>query len=134
MFVIVQSTYFSHLCGLVLPPAHVVRREGNVFTGISMSVHTGEGTPVPDSFSGFWSQILSRRYPSPRFFPRSLVPGHFQGVYQSWPGEYPSPSWGGGTPVPGRGYRSGVPPAGLKVSYFFLLFPTFWSLSYFFLL
>ena len=74
------------------------------------------------------SQVLSkvsgprsflRGYPSPRFFPRSLVPGSFQGVPQSqvlskvfgprsflwgvpqsWPGRYPSPVLaGGGTPL-----------------------------------
>ena len=61
-----------------LPPACVVRREGNVFTGVSQSVHPGGvGEGVPES------QVLSQ-VSGPRFFPRSLVPGPF---------------WGGGTPV-----------------------------------
>ena len=43
----------------LLPPAYVVRWEGNVFTGANLSVHRG-GTPVIGSFSGLWSQVLSQ--------------------------------------------------------------------------
>ena len=32
-------------CLPFLPPVYVVRQEGNVFTGISLSVHRGEGVP-----------------------------------------------------------------------------------------
>ena len=61
-----------------LPPAYVVRREGNVFTGVSLSVHVGGGESQalslissPSSFSG--------GHPSPRFFPWSRVFGPFLG-------------------------------------------------------
>ena len=49
----------------------------------------GGGTPVAGSFPGHWSHVLSGGYPSPRFFPRSLIPGPFFGVPQSWPGGVP---------------------------------------------
>ena len=51
-----------------------------------VSVHREGGTPVPGSFPGLWSQVLSRGYPSPRFFPIFLVPGGL--------GTYPSPGCG----------------------------------------
>ena len=57
----------------------------------------GGSTPVPCSFPGHWSQVLSWEYPSPRFFPRLLVPGPLSG--------------GGGTPVLARGVGGGTPPA-----------------------
>ena len=53
----------STIVKILLPPAYVVRREGNVFAGVSLSVHTGGvggGTPVPGSFPGLWSQVFSR--------------------------------------------------------------------------
>ena len=67
---------------LLLPP-HPKDGEGNVFTGVCP--FTGGGTPVPGSFPGLWSQVLS------------------WGMPQSWPG---------GTPVPAGGTqdRTGVPP------------------------
>ena len=37
------------------------------------------GTQVPGSFPGLWSQVPFGGYPSPRFFPRFLVPGPFWG-------------------------------------------------------
>ena len=43
----------------LLPHAYIVRREGNVITGISLSVQGGVGTPVHGSFPGLWSQVLS---------------------------------------------------------------------------
>ena len=101
--------------------------EGTVFTGVCLSTGGG-GTPIPGSFPGLWSQVLSRGLPesqvlsqvsgprsfpggylSPRFFPRSLVPGPFQGGTQqkSQPGGTPErievpplPSWDWGTPCP----------------------------------
>ena len=54
-----------------------IQWEGNVFTGISLSVHMG-----------------GSRYPSPRLLPRSLVPGPFWGVPHSWPGGGSFPSQG----------------------------------------
>ena len=94
----------------LLPPAYVVRREGNIFTGSSLSVHMGE---VPQS------QVLSQvsgsrsflwRYLSHRLFPRSLVPGPF------WGGGYPSPCLGDtriGLGYPPAGTVLGYPPSGL---------------------
>ena len=43
--------------------------EGTVFTGVCP--HRGRGwRAVLGSFSGLWYQVLSRGYPSPRFFPK----------------------------------------------------------------
>ena len=42
-----------------------------------VSVHGGGGTPVPGSFPGDWSQVLSG------------ISQSWQGVPQSWPGGYP---------------------------------------------
>ena len=75
-----------HPLNFFYPPAYVVRWD-NDFTSVSLSHHTG-----------------GRGYPSPRFFPRSLVPGPFLGgeeVLQSQMGKVPQ-SWFGGTP--GQGY------------------------------
>ena len=61
-------------------------------------------TPVPGSFPGLGTQVLSGGYPSPRFFPRSLVPGHFPGdtpVPGSFPGLWSQVLTWGNTPVPG---------------------------------
>ena len=55
----------------------MVRREGYVFPGVSLCPHGGG------------------RYPTPRFFLRSVVPGPFLGGPQSWPG--------GGYPTSGMG-------------------------------
>ena len=119
--------------GHIIPPALVVRREGNVFTGVRLSGHMGGGGG----------------YPSPRFFPRSLVPGHFwegtpvpgsfpgllshvlsRGPQSCWggggggtpvlTGQYPSPRQEGQYPVPGRRYPSpgqGVPRSPASVGY-----------------
>ena len=67
------------------------------------SVHTWGrgGTPVPFAFPGHWCQVLSwGGYPSPRFFPRSLVPGPFQG--------HPSPRFFPRSLVPGT-FQGGTP-------------------------
>ena len=66
----------SHLRGVV-PQLKVLSR----VTG-PRSFLRGGGTPVKGSFLGHWSQVLSGGYPSPRFFPRSLVPGPFWGIPQ----------------------------------------------------
>ena len=93
-----------------LPPAYIVRREDNVFTGVILSVHGG-GVPQSqvlslvsgtESFSGgTHSQVLSGGYPVP-------VLG------------YPSPSWWDAPLSLGQGYPhwdwstpqsgTGVPP------------------------
>ena len=68
-----------------LSPAYVVRREV-MFSQASVCLSTfwlGGVYPVPGSFPGHWSQVLSGRYPSSMFFPRSLVPCPFWGVPQS---------------------------------------------------
>ena len=81
-------------------------------------VHSHLGyTPLPGSYPGLWSQVLSWRYPSSRFFPRSPVPSPFLGVPHSWLGVLQS--WLVGTQyqpggTPGLGYcpsldRTGVP-------------------------
>ena len=57
----------QNLYGEFFTAAYVVRREGNIFTGVSLSVQ--------------------RRYPTPRFSSRSLVPFLVRG-------RYPSPGWG----------------------------------------
>ena len=92
-----------------LQPARSNHRGGNLFgvfffllfllpasEGVCLSIP--EGTPVLGYFPGHRSQVLSGGYPSPRLFPRSLVPGPFQRVPQSWP-------WSGQDGVP--------PPPGL---------------------
>ena len=72
------------------------------------------GTPVPGSFAGVWSQVLSRG---------TLVQGSFPGVWsqsflEGTPGQgiprqdWATPSKDLGTPCPGLGYplaRAGVP-------------------------
>ena len=103
-----------------------VRREGNVFTGVSLSVHKG----VPQSL--VCSQVLSGGYPKSQVLSQVLVPGPFWGewwvpqsqalslvsgprsfpilavrVLQSQlrgtPGQgYPNQEWG--TPEPGQGW------------------------------
>ena len=92
-----------------LPPAYIVGREGNVFTGINLSVHKAGvlfpgGTPVPGSFPGLWSQVLSRGTPVPGSFPGLWSQVLSWGVPQSWPS--------GGTPGQGTSSqdRTGVPP------------------------
>ena len=54
-------------------------------------------------------------YPCPRFFPRPLVSGSFQGVPLSWLGEVPQDRLGRvpqdrGIPRPGLGYHTPPPP------------------------
>ena len=74
-------------------------REGSVFTGVLL---TGGGTPVPCSFTGLWCQVLCWGYPSPRFFPWSLVRGPLWG--------YPSSKWGvPHSQVGGTVAKTGIP-------------------------
>ena len=56
-----------------------IRRMGKVMFS-QVCVCSQGGTPVPGSFQGVWSQVLS------------------WGVPQSWPGRYPSAGWGYPTP------------------------------------
>ena len=92
--------------------------EGTVFTGVCVHTWGGRGG-LPQTL--VLSQVTGPRsfpggYPCPRFFPRSLVPGSFQGH------QFPGPFWGyssprffpghwsqvlsGGYPSPGQGYSS----------------------------
>ena len=85
-------------------------REGNIFS-LFVSPHP-RGYPSPWFFprslvpGPFWE------HSSPRLFPRSLVPGPFHGVPQSWPGRYPSPGWG--YPQPGQ---DGIPPPPVRLGW-----------------
>ena len=84
--------------------------EGTVFTGVCVCPHWGWG------------------YPSPRFFPRSLVPGPFPGQwFQVLSRGYPSPSQEGhpryphqvmtGTSWPGQDGSPSPPPARRGLGY-----------------
>ena len=48
---------------VLLPPAS--EGWGKVIISVCLSVHTWGGTPVPGSFPGLWSQILSGGYTQP---------------------------------------------------------------------
>ena len=108
-----QSSFWQNL----LPPASEGWRRYCFHRCVSVHIGRGGGYPSPRFFprsllpGPFW-----KGYPSPWFFAKSLVPGPFQG--------YPSLSWGGGVPQdrgtsPGRtgvGHtprqdRIGIPPA-----------------------
>ena len=89
---------------IFLPPAYVVRREGNVFTGVYLSVHKVGGGVTP------WS-LVRGSFPGPRSFPRgasSPVTGPAQGrgtPFLAGGGGYPNLGWGttrqdGGYPTP----------------------------------
>ena len=54
--------------------------------------------------------LFTRGYPSPRFFPRSLVPGPFQGSTPVVAGGYPSPDHGVPRSQPKGYHQTGVPP------------------------
>ena len=101
---------------LFLPPAYVVRREGNVFTDVSLSVHTLGGTPVPGSFPGLWSQVLFGWVPQscPSWGGTPVLAGV---VPLSWPGRIPQSQQGPKTGVPPRQDMTGVPPAGTGLWY-----------------
>ena len=89
-----------------------------------LSVHTwggGGGYPFTGSFPGHWSQVLSGRYPSRRFSPRSFLGGTpvLVGRGGNMNRFSPAPSrsgWGLGTPrpvqdaIPPVQVRMGVPP------------------------
>ena len=88
-----------------------IRRMGKVvFTGVCLSTPGEGGTPVPGSFQGHWSQVLSRAVPQSQVLsqvtgPRSFLGG---GVPQSWQG-YPLVRMGY-PPPPGQvrmGYSRG---------------------------
>ena len=72
----------------------------------------GGGTPVPGSFPGHLSQVLSWGYPSPGW----------------WGGGFHSQvlSWGWGHPSPGWGVRDAPPPSGSKFFHFHAVFRNFW--------
>ena len=75
--------------------------EGTVFTGVCLS--TG-GTPVPCSFPGLWSQVLSGGYPSPGWgYPRTGYPPARSGL-----GYVPTRPWLENPPPPSQD-RTGVP-------------------------
>ena len=66
---------------------YVVQWEGNIFTGVCLSVHMTRGVPeflVPAPFSSLWSQALARGaegtpVSGPRSLLQTLVPGPFRG-------------------------------------------------------
>ena len=117
-----EKTYLLFSFRAIYRP-HPKDGEGNVFSLFTTVVgRGGDAAPVPGSFPDHWSQILSREYPSPRFFSRSVIPGLSRGgtpVPGSFSGHwsqvlsrgYPSPrffpretgprSFPGGTQVPG---------------------------------
>ena len=75
----------------------------------SYSPHPKDGDVTV--FPGVYLSTPGVQYPSPRFFPRSLVKGPFQGVPQSWLGDILILARG----YPRAGYpqdRTGVPPPG----------------------
>ena len=71
----------------LLPPAS--EGGGKVIFSVCLSVHTGGG------------------YPSPRFFPRSLIPGAFWGVPHTWSGATQCQDWGTPPPPPQDRLRCG---------------------------
>ena len=107
-----SNVFLNHI---FLPPA--TEGWGKVIFSVCLSVHTGTGggTPVPGSFPGLWSQVLSRGYHSPRFFPRSLILSQVSGP-RSFLGEgYPRPFWGYPRTGPRQGWGTpsqdwGTPP------------------------
>ena len=107
-----NKQFWQHM-KLQLPPTYVVRREDNVFTGVSLSVHRG-GTTVPGSFPGLWSQVLSGDTPVPdRGYPclswgypsPSQVPPLLGLDYPHLGLGYP-PGWDWGTPLHPRDRRA----------------------------
>ena len=87
---------------------YVVRRERNVFTGGSLSVHRREVYPSPRFFPWYLVPGLSKGYTSLRFFPWSLVPGPFWGYPRDDRG---APELGLGVPLlAGTGLPRPPPP------------------------
>ena len=91
----------SLVCTILLRFYHFYRPhpkdgEGNVFTGICPSTGGGGGYPLPGSFPGLWSQVLSQVADTP-VPARGIPPG------QEW-GTDPGQDWGTPLTRTGLGY------------------------------
>ena len=86
----VTSLAVSHRRTFILPPAS--KGWGKVIVSVCLSVHT-LGYPIPGSFSGHWSQVLSEGTPS-QVLSQVTCPRSFRGGGVPHPGVPPSQGWG----------------------------------------